>query len=222
MTVTASGKILKPVLIFKGARNGRNVQCEFPNYGNDMIYLCQQNAWMDEEAMIVWVDQVLRPYIETAPAGILPILFLDSYRCHMMASVVGMIQDLGVEVEHIPGGCTSLCQPVDIGVNKPFKNRIRNQWEEWMIAEGLANGTTSPPTRENIVEWTRIATNSLPAQMIQNAWRHGQYSWFPPAPVAEPAVVNAAEAVPAAVLDEDEIEEESDDEEHDADSTDTE
>ena len=59
--------------------------------------------------------------------------------------------------------------------------------------------------------------------MIQNAWRHGQYSWFPPAPVAEPAVVvNAAEAVPAAVLDEDELEEESDDEEHDADSTDTE
>jgi hypothetical protein len=107
-----------------------------------MIYLCQQNAWMDEEAMIVWVDQVLRPYIETAPAGILHILFLDSYRCHMMASVVGMIQDLGVEVKHIPGRCTSLCQPVDIGVNKPFKNRIRNQWEEWMIAEGLANGTT--------------------------------------------------------------------------------
>jgi hypothetical protein len=79
---------------------------------------------MDEEAMIVWVDQVLCPYIETAPAGILPILFLDSYRCHMMASVVDMIQHLGVEVKHIPGGCTSLRQPVNIGVNKPFKNRI--------------------------------------------------------------------------------------------------
>jgi hypothetical protein len=44
-----------------------------------------------------------------------------------------------------------------------------------------------------------------------------------PAPVAEPAVVvNAAEAVPAAVLDKDELEEESSDEERDADSTDTE
>ncbi|KAI2490353.1 DNA binding protein [Fragilaria crotonensis] len=203
MTVTASGKILKPLLIFKGARNGRIVQREFPNYENDMIYLCQQNAWMDEEAMIVWVEQVLRPHIETAPAGILPILFLDSYRCHMMASVVGMIQDLGVEVEHIPGV---------------------QQWEEWMIAEGLANGTTSPPTRENIIEWTRIATNSMPSQMIKNAWRHGEYSWFPQAPAAEgpPAVVNAEEAIPA-VLDEIERrEEESEDEEGDVDSTDTE
>ena len=112
----------------------------------------------------------------------------------MMASVVGKIQDSGVEVEHIPGRYTSLCQPVDhIGVNKPFKNRIRRQWEDWIIAEGLANGTTSPPTRENITDWTRIATNSLPAQMIRNAWRHGQYSWFPPAPAAEP-VVNDEEA----------------------------
>jgi hypothetical protein len=93
MTVTASGKILKPVLIFKGAQNGRIVQLEFPNYENDMIYLCQPNAWMDKEAIIIWVGQVLCPYIETPPAGVLPILFLDSYRCHTMASVVGMIQD---------------------------------------------------------------------------------------------------------------------------------
>ncbi len=28
-------------------------------------------------------------------------LFLDLYRCHLMTSVVGMIQDLGVEVEHV-------------------------------------------------------------------------------------------------------------------------
>ena len=40
-----------------------------------------------------------------------------------MASVVNEIQELGVEVEHIPGGCMYLCQPVDIGINKPY---IRN------------------------------------------------------------------------------------------------
>ena len=167
MTVTASGKILKPLIIFKGARNGRIVQREFPNYDNDMIYLCQANAWMDEDAMIVWIDQVLRPHIETAPPGVLPIIFLDSYRCHMMASVVSKIQDLGVEVEHIPGGCTALCQPVDIGINKPFKNRLRNQWEDWMIEEGLANGTTSPPTREDIVRWTRYAVANLSIHIVK-------------------------------------------------------
>ena len=72
-----------------------------------MIYACQDNAWMDERVMLMWVDMVLKPYFDTAPEDVVPILFLDLYCCHMMNSVVNAIQDLGVQVEHIPGGCTS-------------------------------------------------------------------------------------------------------------------
>jgi hypothetical protein len=53
-----------------------------------MLSSCQPNAWMDEEFMLPWVGQVLGPFVATAPNGVIPILFLDSYRCHMMASVV--------------------------------------------------------------------------------------------------------------------------------------
>ena len=129
MTVTASGKVLTPLVVFKGKPGGRIDQREFSTYPNEMMYACQDNAWMDEKVMLMWVEKILKPYVMTAPDGIVPILFLDSYRCHMMASVVEAVQELGVEVEHIPGGCTGLCQPVDVGVNKPFKNRLRNQWE---------------------------------------------------------------------------------------------
>ena len=70
----------------------------------------------------MWVEQVLAPHVEDAPPGIVPYLALDLYRCQMMQSVVHAIQeDLGGEVEHIPGGCTGLCQPLDVGVNKPLK-----------------------------------------------------------------------------------------------------
>ena len=93
MTVTASGKLLKPLLVFKGARNGRIVQREFPTFPDDMLYSCQPNAWMDEEVMLLCVDQILAPFVAPAPNGVIPILFLDSYRRHMMASVVTRIQD---------------------------------------------------------------------------------------------------------------------------------
>ncbi len=82
---------------------------------------------MDEEVMIAWVDAVLKPYVANAPEDVIPLLILDSYRCHMVASVVMRIQELGIKVKHIPGGCTSLCQPVDIGFNKLFKDRLRQQ-----------------------------------------------------------------------------------------------
>jgi hypothetical protein len=67
----------------------------------------------------------------------------------MMKSTLNAIEDLGVKVEHIPGGCTSLCQPVDVGVNKPFKFRMRKLWEEWMIDTGLHQGKSTPNKKEH-------------------------------------------------------------------------
>jgi hypothetical protein len=181
MSVTASGKILTPYLIFKGTRNGRIARNELSTLPNSMHYACQKNAWMDEECMMEWVDKVLKPYVDKAPDDVVPLLFLDSYRCHMMSSVVGHIQALGVQVEHIPGGCTGLCQPVDVGINCPFKLRVRDQWEAWMMADGILTGSTSPPTRANVAEWCKVAMETLPQQIIRNAWRKtGDYTWFAP------------------------------------------
>ena len=83
---------------------------------------------MDKSVMIEWVDKVLKPYVALALDNIIPIIILDSYRCHMMALVVTRIHELGVEVTHIPGGCTSICQPVDVSFNKPLKDRVRRMW----------------------------------------------------------------------------------------------
>jgi hypothetical protein len=66
---------------------------------------------MEKCVMRMWVRLVLKPYVEMAPGNIQPVLLLDSYRCHMMTSIVNDIQDLGVEFLHIPGGCTGLCEP---------------------------------------------------------------------------------------------------------------
>ena len=140
-------------VLLLGKPNGRIVQHEFPMYPKGMIYACQDNAWMDERVMLMWVNMVLKPYVDTAPQNMVPLLFLDSYCCHMMNLVVNAIKDLGVEVEHISGGCTSLCQPVDIGIKKPFKAFLRKAWEKWMIDEGIRYGMTSPPTRELIAKW---------------------------------------------------------------------
>jgi hypothetical protein len=115
VTITADGTLLPSTLVFKGKPDGRIAKKEFSTYPKTHFYKCQEAAWMDEEGMIVWVKEVLAPYVATAPDHVVPILILDMYQCHMMSSVVQMIQELGVEVQHIPGGCTSLCQPVDVG-----------------------------------------------------------------------------------------------------------
>ena len=125
--------------------------------------------------MLQWVEQILGPYIKTAPEGIATILALDSYCCHMMASVVHAIQDLGVEV---PGGYTGKCQPLDVGVNKTIKKKMKEQWEDWMLLEGLLDGVTKSPPRKLVVMWTISAFGDVTTSNIKNSWRHKGCSWF--------------------------------------------
>jgi hypothetical protein len=111
--------------------------------------------------------------------GIVPLLILDAYRVHMMGNVVNRIQSLGIEVVHIPPGCTYLCQPVDVGVNKVIKSQMRNKWEDWMVAgNGFENGVAKEPSRRLVAEWVLEAYNEIPQQTARNAWMKTGYEWF--------------------------------------------
>jgi hypothetical protein len=180
VTIAADGTLLPSMVVFKGAANGRIAQNELGTYPTTNQYRCQENAWMDEAVMVAWVDDVLALYVATAPDHVIPILILDSYRCHMMGSVVQRIQELGVEVQHIPGGCTSLCQPVDVGFNKPFKDRIRRAWHNWLSAEAVIHGTTRSPTRLDVAMWIAGTMEEMRGEgsIIRNAWKKTDYEWF--------------------------------------------
>jgi hypothetical protein len=136
---------------------------------------------MDEVCMLRWVDEILKPYLKVnpPPPGIVPVILLDAYRCHMMASVTDAIAELGIEIIHIPGGCTGLTQPLDVGINMPFKSRVRVLWEEWMIDEIDRTGLVYAPTREDISGWVAEVVWGLNGkQLMRNAWRKTGYNWF--------------------------------------------
>ncbi len=81
---------------------------------------------MDERCMLMWVEQIFAPYLlaNLLPSGIQPVILLVAYQCHMMQLVVLVIAALGVEVIHIPSTWTDLCQPLNVGINKPFKHHV--------------------------------------------------------------------------------------------------
>ncbi len=180
VTIAADGTVLPLTIVFKGKPDGRIARNEFATYPTTHHYRCQDNAWMDERVMIKWVDKVLKPYVANAPDHVIPLLILDSYRCHMMASVVTRIQELGIEVNYVPGGCTSLCQPVDVGFNKPFIDLVRQQWMSWMISKGIIHGTTSSPQRRDVAGWVDRAMTKMKEEVgiTRNAWSKTGYACF--------------------------------------------
>ena len=36
---------------------------------------------------------------------------------------------------HVPNNCTDLLQPLDLSVNKPFKDKLQSKFSEWYTQE---------------------------------------------------------------------------------------
>lgn len=71
LAVCADGTKLRPMLIYKG-KPGGSIEREFTNNPNEPYCIVQENAWTDERVMLTWIDQILKPFVETAPPGIVP------------------------------------------------------------------------------------------------------------------------------------------------------
>ena len=178
-TVDASRKMLPPMLIFKGATNRRIANREFGTYPDHGHYGCQKKAWMDEEMMNLWIDLVLVLWKDSRKPDVVSLLILDTYHVHMMGSIVNRIQSLGIKLHHIPGGCTWLCQPVDVEINRPIKMEMTEQWEKWMFdGGGIVDGVAKEPTRKLVAEWIIGTYRNISVETGKNAWKKTGYEWL--------------------------------------------
>jgi hypothetical protein len=176
--VTGSGKLLT-LMLFKGKSDGRISTLEFGSYPADRIYGCQSEAWMDEKMIHIWIDKVLIPWKQSRDPNIVLLLVLDSYRVHMMGTIVNHIQQLGIEVQHIPGGCTYLCQPVDVGVYCPIKKAMTEQWEDWMTeGDGVDARVAKAPPCQLVAEWIIGSYKCISQETGRNAWMKNKFEWL--------------------------------------------
>jgi hypothetical protein len=77
--IVGDGMVLPSMIILKGQHHGHIARSEFTMYPAGHHYCCQEAVWMDERAMLAWVEEVLAPYVAMAPEDIIPLLILDSY-----------------------------------------------------------------------------------------------------------------------------------------------
>ena len=127
--------------------------------------------------MLEWVDTVLAPYAATAPIRIIPILFRDSFKVHMLATVADAIHKLGVELKFIPPGCTRLVQPIDVGFDKPYKANYTKLYTKLLMNQD-ADQPLSGAKREDVSRWILDAVGAISKETVKNAWRKKGYSYF--------------------------------------------
>ena len=158
----ADGTKLKPMVVFKRKTMPKE------RFSSGVVIHVHPRGWMDEEGVKIWIEKVWR-----CRAGSLnkpqSLLVWDSFSAHLVDSAKRELRENNTTTAVIPGGLTSVVQPLDVCLNKPFKDRVREKWCTWMI-EGektfTAGGNVRAAPLSTICEWVKDSWNEIPSEMV--------------------------------------------------------
>uniref|UniRef100_A0A914ELT7 DDE-1 domain-containing protein n=1 Tax=Acrobeloides nanus TaxID=290746 RepID=A0A914ELT7_9BILA len=74
----------------------------------------------------------------------------------------------------VPGGCTKFIQAADVCWNAPFKAKIRQLYDDWMMhgeKEVTKGGNPKPAPMAEYLQWIVDAWDSLPKELISKSFK---------------------------------------------------
>ena len=163
LAVTESGKMLDPTVIYQ-SQSRQTVQHPESTGHYRMGVKCytQQNNTMTSSIMEDYINTVLSPQFPTAARKL---LIMDSFSGHKTAEVKACLRKHNFDLLMIPGGYTSLLQPLDIAVNRSFKTKLRH------LARQSQNTTLRASDRLDVlIHKVSRASKLISSECIQNGF----------------------------------------------------
>ena len=89
---------------------------------------------------------------------------------HKLENVRQKIKDCHTEVSMIPAGLTRYLQPLDVSINKPFKDELRKKYTKYCIDQEEGNTKVS---QEDLINWVWEVWNSekLSQEIIKKSFK---------------------------------------------------
>ncbi|KAG3009143.1 hypothetical protein PC119_g14004 [Phytophthora cactorum] len=140
LAVTATGKKLPPLLIWKG-----KALPSFDKIGG--VYVAHQpRAWVDSKLLKRWIDLAF-PLVDTGEGKH---LVWDSMRAHISKEVKAKCAARNVSMCVIPGGLTPYLQAGDIGIYKTFKDLLYMEINAWKESDKVEYTRFSNPRMSSV------------------------------------------------------------------------
>lgn len=132
---TMSGDFLPPQVIY----SGKTTRC-LPNsvtFPKDWHVMFTPNHWANETTTEAYINQILLPYLSkkrlelSLPHDQPALVIFDRFKAQCTQKILTMLNDNNIRIVIVPGNCTDRLQPLDVSINKPVKDFLRKQFEEW-------------------------------------------------------------------------------------------
>ena len=159
---------LRPTLIVRG-KGLRIPKEEKSNWDKRVKVSFQEKAWCDQTIMKCWINEEWGNmfFNPATPESSGKILCADLHRAQQTATVKRMLQSKNTVLVNIPHGCTSKVQPLDVSINKPFKDYLRTQFEknrDENIELYISNKLTASKTQVLKTKWVAEAWEKIKAK----------------------------------------------------------
>ena len=94
---------------------------ERSEYDPRVIVKPNPKVYANAEDFLEWLEEQFIPILDRRPT----LLALDPFAAHKAPEVLDTFLANDITVIMIPGGCTSLVQPLDVSINRPFKDILK-------------------------------------------------------------------------------------------------
>ena len=177
LTITADGGRLPPYIIFKAKRHGKiekELQKDIYVKNKKCVIACNDNAWATEDIIIDWVNKIWNPYLikdNICNEENMGYLIIDQATSHITSNVLNFLKGPNRDITYIPGGLTRFLQPLDVVINKPFKENLRELYISHCINNGENNIKISRSKMIDFICTIWYDMNKITKDMIYNSFR---------------------------------------------------
>ena len=177
-SATGNGKILPPMIIFKG-KTDRTISDL--NISAGFTVKSQEKAWMDDGLMKVWVEDISIKHIWAECEKLWfenALLTFDAFAAHLADDAESQLLEAKTDTLAIPAGCSYKYQHMDVCLNKPFKAISQKCWVNDIssVVETFPDPSQDPsfkissPTQQKMVDWVKEAFDYLTRNQEMVIW----------------------------------------------------
>ena len=137
----ALGEFLPLQLIYKDKSSRCHPRYEFPS---DWNITHSPKHWSTEDTTLQYIDNIILPYVakvrDDVGADTAALVIMDNFKGQTTQQVIQRLDDNNILVSWLPPNTTDRLQPMDVSVNKPAKEYLKKQFDEWyskMVMEQL-------------------------------------------------------------------------------------
>ncbi|OQR88203.1 hypothetical protein ACHHYP_07143, partial [Achlya hypogyna] len=133
LAVRQNGTKLPIMFNVKACPGGTIENTELDDYPEGHLYAVQRNGWMDRKTWDIYLRRVLQPHVSEDS-----VILLDGFDAHKTPASRSFIEtELQSKIALHPSNSTQVCQPLDVGVMGPFKQKLRRLWLEEQVDASL-------------------------------------------------------------------------------------